>query len=260
MSEFRALYYTFAQNELDYDERDVLVLQEDQEETDLQQCEKTFIEGQGSSASTTERDKGQLFDEIDLELSEKEVLGPRVSDGLATIVNGRFSRKLSEKVQKEKFEAHNRPENCEKLVVPLVNKVVWAKLSLEQRKSDLKVAHAQHAIIKATTTIASVADQNEASRQNAGLIRHCKDAIALLGHATHELSMFRCRAICPPVNPRLCDEGIEITDNLGDNLASALNDITEFDKIGHKAMSVGGGGGGGGGGVGGWEERKQPQV
>ena len=60
------------QNELDYDELDVLVLQEDQEEIDLQQCEKALIEGQGSSASTTEKDKGQ-FDEIDLELSEKKV-------------------------------------------------------------------------------------------------------------------------------------------------------------------------------------------
>ena len=162
------------QNELDYNERDVLVLQEDKEELDLQQCEKALIEGQGSSASTTEKDKGQLFDEIDLELrekevleidlelSKKEVLGARVSDGLASIVNWRFSRKLSEKVQKEKFEAHNRPENCEKLVVPLVNKEVWAKLSSEQRKSDLKVAHAQRAIMKATTAIARVADQNEA--------------------------------------------------------------------------------------------------
>ena len=87
------------QNELDYNERDVLVLQEDKEELDLQQCEKALIEGQGSSASTTEKDKGQLFDEIDLELrekevleidlelSKKEVLGARVSDGLASIVN-----------------------------------------------------------------------------------------------------------------------------------------------------------------------------
>ena len=67
----------------------------------MQQCEKALIEGQGSSASTTEKDKGQ-FDEIDLELCEKKsVLGARVSEGLATIVNGRFSRKLSE-VQKEK--------------------------------------------------------------------------------------------------------------------------------------------------------------
>ena len=57
------------QNELDYDERDVLVLQEDEAELDLQQCEKALIEGQGSSASTTEKDKGQLFDEIDLEFS-----------------------------------------------------------------------------------------------------------------------------------------------------------------------------------------------
>ena len=109
-------------NELDYDECDVLVFQEDEEEIDLEQCEKALIEGQGSSASTTEKDKGQLFHEIDLELSEKEVLGAQVCDGLATIVNGRFSRKLSENVQKEKFEAHNRPENCEKLIVLLVNK------------------------------------------------------------------------------------------------------------------------------------------
>ena len=78
------------------------------------------------------------------------------------------------------------------------------------------------------------------SRQNADFIQHCTDAIALLGHATHELSMFRHRAICPPVNPRLCDEGIQITEHLfGDNLASALKDITEMDKISHKAMSGG---------------------
>ena len=68
------------QNELDYDERDGLVLQE---EIDLQQCKKALIEGQGSSASISEKDKGQLFDEIDLQLSKKEVLGARVSDGLA---------------------------------------------------------------------------------------------------------------------------------------------------------------------------------
>ena len=69
-------------------------------------------------------------------------------------------------------------------------------------------------------------------------VRKATDAIALLGHASQELSLRRHGALKPYVNKtiaRLCDEnsGVSVTDKLfGDNLAATIKDMKELDKLG----------------------------
>ena len=69
-------------------------------------------------------------------------------------------------------------------------------------------------------------------------VRKATDAIALLGHASQELSLRRSGALKPFVNKtiaRMCDAnlGMSATDKLfRDNLAATLKDKKEPDKLG----------------------------
>ena len=65
-------------------------------------------------------------------------------------------------------------------------------------------------------------------------MRKAADAIALLGHASQELSLRRSGALKPFVNKtiaHMCDEnsGVSVTDKLfGDNLAATIKDMKEL--------------------------------
>ena len=212
---------------------DVLELREDGDLDDLEMKEARLVS----------QDKGdlnsQLLKDIAAELSvSEEPVGEKVRDELAEIVNGRFTSKLNPELQKKKFEKYNRPENCDKLVVPTVNNEIWSKLPSEAIKSDLKLQHIQRALIKATTACVRAADgllaasQSEASSE---AVIHMTSAVTILGHASRELSLRRRSGIRPHVNKqfsRICDEATPITDKLfGDSLSSTLKDVRETDRI-----------------------------
>lgn len=46
-----------------------------------------------------------------------------------------------------------RPENCEKLIIPLVNHKLWGKLKTHAMSQDMKRASVQRTIVKATIAI-----------------------------------------------------------------------------------------------------------
>ena len=67
------------------------------------------------------------------------------------------------------------------------------------------------------------------------------DALALLGHATHQLSMYRPQAIKPYLNKEyatLCSPQGPVTEFLfGDELQSQLNNIKASNKLGNAMAS-----------------------
>ena len=189
--------------------------------------------------SGDETDDEDLLGTIAAELSSEEKLGDKLDEKLAAIVNGRFQQKMNPDLQKAKFEAHNRPENCAGLVVPKVNPEIWNNLSSESMKSDLKLQHIQRTIVKAATASARAAEiilKMPKSDKAATAVRNCTDAIAMCGHASREISLKRRQAIRPHLNKqitRICDETVPITSQLfGDNLATTLKEVKEADKIG----------------------------
>ena len=105
-------------------ECDILVAQENAS-ADIQSYVNNYIEDKNpkkvEKGDAGAIDREQLFAEIEKEQKEEEKVWPKVSDGLALITNGRFSKVLNETFQKTKFEEYNRPENCEK----------WCRSSIE---------------------------------------------------------------------------------------------------------------------------------
>ena len=121
-------------------ESDILVVQENAS-ADIESYVNNYIEDKNpkkvEKVDAGAIDRGQLFAEIEKEQKEEGKVRPKVSDGLALIISGRFSKVLNETFQKTKFEEYNRPENCEKLVVPIVNRDLWFnKIGGKKTKTD----------------------------------------------------------------------------------------------------------------------------
>ncbi|KAK7479130.1 hypothetical protein BaRGS_00029648 [Batillaria attramentaria] len=176
---------------------DVLVVQEDinLDETELAFLKRKAAEAEPNTSAKADASGLSKFAKVEQELSEPEKLGPKVSEDLAGLLNGRFTKDLGANAQKSIFEAHNRPENCPNLCAPRVNKSLWTLLSKQQKETDLSAQHIQRAIAKATTAVARVADEIEASQP--GILNNLTDAICLLGHASLEFSYLR-RKLIPP--------------------------------------------------------------
>ena len=145
-----------------------------------------------------------LLKEIEQDLDDKEKAAEKVADSVAEIINKRFGQGLSETKLKERLDKSLCPDNCPNLQVPKVNAEMWKDLPASVKQADVKLASVQRAIVKATAALAqstqvilkahtqrkltdvsvkaTVADQNA-------------DALALLGHACHELSVTRRYAL-----------------------------------------------------------------
>lgn len=230
------------------DEDNVLVVND--EDTNLDQLEDDLLDRSQDDSSDDE-----LLETIASELNDEEKLGEKVRERLAGIVNGRFKSKLAADVQKSKFEAYNRPENCPQLVVPSVNPEIWSKLPQEAIKTDLKLQHIQRSVIKAATASTRAAElllgplaailkrcakhgpitQEDYGKQLDAAVRGCTDSIALCGHASREISLRRRMRIKPHLNKqfaRICDESTPITSHLfGDNLPATLKEVKDTDRI-----------------------------
>ena len=63
----------------------------------------------------------KLLQDMGQEFDREEVLGPKVNDTLARVVNSGIRAKLDRNVAKELCEKFVRPRNCEALVVPKIN-------------------------------------------------------------------------------------------------------------------------------------------
>lgn len=188
-------------------------------------------------------DKGatgdELLEEIEKELDTTDKTGPDVHKNLANIVNKRFTAKLEDSKLKEKLELYLRPGNCEKLKAPEVNPEIWGKLKTFQKSRDLRMVNVQKTIIKATAAITEVANELFEKKYSSDAIKKLTDGIALLGHATYDLSLRRRDILRPSINKdlqALCNQQTPVTDLLfGNDIQNSLKTIKECNKIANTA-------------------------
>ena len=107
------------------------------------------------------------------------------------------------------MEKYERPENCDKVLVPRVNQEIWARLSSQAKRNDLRLASVQNVLVKIGAILAQCADKLMTARlghTNGGKMSHEDmngllglqiDALALLGHANYDLSLRRREGIKP---------------------------------------------------------------
>ncbi|XP_074608408.1 uncharacterized protein LOC141861082 [Acropora palmata] len=168
-------------------------------------------------------------------LEEIEQTGPDVNKNLANIINKRYTGKLTENKLKEKLELYARPGNCEKLKAPEFNHEIWGKLKTPQKTRDLRMANVRKTVIKATVAVAEVTNELLQKKSSADIIRKLTDSIALMGHATYELSLRRRDLMRPSINKELrslCNQQIPVTDQLFVNdVQNSLKTIKECNKI-----------------------------
>ncbi|CAB4038826.1 Hypothetical predicted protein, partial [Paramuricea clavata] len=197
--------------------------------------------------TTSTVEPSNLLSQIASDFDEDENTSGAVTEKLAEIVNKRFSAPLGEEKLKEKLGQYLRPDNCAKLAVPKVNPEIWMKLNRPASRQDLHMASIQRAIVKAGTALTQLAEillttpSGTTGPDLGKLLTMNADAVALLGHATHQLSMHRRQAIKPFLNKEyatLCSPQGPVTEFLfGDELQSQLNNIKASNKIGNTMAS-----------------------
>lgn len=102
---------------------------------------------------------GSVLQEMDALLEDDDDVGIAVDEKLANITNKTFAKQHAIEAVKKKKEAHKRPKNCEKVIVPKVNKEIWRQMAKQgfAKKRDLSLMNIQSAITKSTCAIVSVA-------------------------------------------------------------------------------------------------------
>ena len=194
-----------------------------------------------TTKSTEQSDK--LLDGIAEDFEDDENTTSAVTQKLASIVNKSFSTTLSEGKLKEKLDKYTRHENCAKLAVPKINPEIWMKLGCPARRKVLKMVSVERADVKASLTLTQSAEMllqptTRSTCPDLGkLLTINTDALALLGHATREISLRRQQAVRPSLNKEyasLCSPQGPITEFLfGDDRHTQLNNIKSSNKIGN---------------------------
>ena len=148
-----------------------------------------------------------LLQEIEEKYNNEDKTGPDVNVHLANLVNKRFAGKLKKAKLQEKCELYIRPGNCDKLKVPLVNPELWGKLGPPAKTQDSRIANVQLTMEKATVALTEATERMTKVKGNIEgkqkIITSLTDSLALLGHATYDLSLRRRDIMRPSINREL---------------------------------------------------------
>ena len=142
----------------------------------------------------------KLLKELAESLDQNEVMGPPVQDQLAAIANKRWGKHLDPEKIKSLTELYKRTEHCPDIGPIKVNNEIWTQLIPSKRKADLKLLNIQQTVRKVAVTLLQTADEllpKTKEEVNKNLANRSVDAIAMLGHISHELSRTRREQIRP---------------------------------------------------------------
>lgn len=155
--------------------------------------------------------------------------GAPIDSELASSITYLLSNKLEEKQMTDTAQKYLRPSNCETLLVPKVNPVIWDNLSLSSRNVDVKMQRCQKPLVKGITALIEAFKDRSAPLSEAE-----QDGIALLCNAVFELNIFRKELIKPELNKRyshLCKPSVTPTQWLfGDDLQKTVKELDEQQK------------------------------
>ena len=128
------------------------------------------------------------------------------------------------------------------MIVPRVNPEIWARIDHNAKQLDLRASSIQTNLVKvgsilarSTDKLLSLAQTEVTSSEIKALITLDTDAIALLGHASCDLSQRRRETLKPHLNKEyatLCASHVPITSFLfGDDLQAQLTSIRATNRV-----------------------------
>ena len=143
-------------------------------------------------------------------------------------VNFLLTNALEEKYMAEICQKYPKPSNCQNLLVPKVNPLIWENLSPHVRNLDLKIQRCQKPLIRGLVALL------KATNDSPKLSVEQEDSVALLASAHFELNQLRKELIKPDLNNRythLCKPRVKTTEWLfGDDLHKAVKELDEEQK------------------------------
>ena len=169
--------------------------------------------------------------------NKEEVLGAPVRGETAAIVNAGLRSIVSLDREKELTAKINRPENCEGLTVPKINRDIWDILPRGSREADLGVQRTQFLLHKGITPIVQLMD-NLLRKEDRTNLKLAADSFKLLAMTSCQLSQKRKDLVSLDLEPpykRLCSATNPVTSNLfGDDLPKLVKDIKDTQMLSSK--------------------------
>lgn len=217
---------------------------DDNHDADVDALMSGSQQGHPSTMPAQENDsdsESEFLDEIMTEMTEQEPTGPEVSEKLSKIVENRMRKSMGKDVLIEKEKHYPVPKNCQALATPILNEEIRSKVNAGAKSRDIRLFYIQKAVLKAATAVTQITDSLVKDKGNRSLdqkdiLRKATDALALLGHASQELSARRKEAIRPDLKPKywsLCQpETTPVTSKLfGDDISKAVKDARQADEV-----------------------------
>ena len=181
-------------------------------------------------------DTSGAFDDLAAEFSTTDKAGPPVDGKLADIITDLLQNPLPKAKLDELVTKYPRPENCQSLVAPKINKMVWQKLKPDTRTTDGSMQRCQKLFISA---IYAIIDACASSTDQIRTVLTHALVLALSGN--RELNLRRRELLRPQLNSQyaaLCNPSIPITTELfGDNITKEIEDVTKANQLSTKLSS-----------------------
>lgn len=179
----------------------------------------------------------KLLQEMGNEFDKLEAVGPKVDDILSKVVNSGIRSQIDRSVAKEMSAKYNRPENCEAMKVPRVNKELWNTTSLAKssKEMDKSFQTTQRYLNQGLVPLVMLMNKM-LKTENTEDFRLARDAFQLLAYAHRDMSNLRRQLIKSVVADKykqLCNDSTPVTDNLlGDELEKQVKTVDEMRKVG----------------------------
>ncbi|XP_061177945.1 uncharacterized protein LOC133186704 [Saccostrea echinata] len=170
------------------------------------------------------------------QLNANEKTGPNVNEALGKAVNAAISIKTSKESMVELEKKYDRPDSCNLLKVPRVNKEIWDAMNKQAHSEDLTLQVIQKSLATGIIPLVQMADMfvNKKELDPQTCKKMLADSISMLGNAFYNLSMKRRNEIKNVLNFRyrkIAFSEIPVTDFLfGDNCVSKLKEMGDITK------------------------------
>ena len=177
------------------------------------------------------REMGKGFENL-------ETCGSKVNDTLANVVDSGIRAQIDRSLAKEACNKYARPENCQALRVPKINKELWNTSSLAKatKEQDKAFQTTQKYLNQGLIPLVQLMDgllKDENAEQQFKLAR---DSFQLLAYAHRDMSNLRrqlVKSVVADKYKQLCNDSTPLTENLlGDELEKQIKTMDEMRKVG----------------------------
>ena len=181
-----------------------------------------------------------------------EKTGSAISEGLANLLKSLIRERACSKKDDERkrnLESNLRPENCEVLTPPSVNKEIWSNISSSMRSADLEYQKLQKILLRAIGPIMNVVDHllktdpEGKDKTMSFMIDNLMEATSMMAFANDDINNLRKNNIKSELNHdyrSLCSNQTPVTEFLfGDNVSEQVKTIQDTNKVSKKVSNAG---------------------